>query len=126
MSGTKFCPTNAQTNKGTLIGKGYESFLTLFGVNTPGFSYSRSTKHLKCAPTNIQGEALIPSPISLDNITAIAVADADQAKREICSASLQELSINEDILIAPDFYIRKTLPQAIQSGNRVTETIFDG
>jgi len=68
---------------------------------------------------------LVPIRIPFDHLTAIAVADAEQAKREICRASLQGLSINKDILIVPDFYKRENLAQFIHQGNRVTETIFD-
>ena len=125
MSGTKFCPTNAATKRGTLIGEGYESFLRLFGVNTSGLPYTRSPKHLECAPTNIQAEVLVPVPIHLDNITSIVVADKEQAKREIRRASLQGLSIDQDMLIVPDFYNRSYLARSIQQGCRVTETIFD-
>lgn len=125
MSVTKFCPTNAAKQKGALIKKGDESFLSLFAPTTIDISYYRSSEHLDCAPTNVQAEVLVSGQIPLDDLTAIAVSDADQAKREICRASLQGLSINKDILIVPDFYNRQNLAQSIHQGNRVTETIFD-
>ena len=124
MPGTKFCPTNAATERGVHIEEGSESFLSLFDTNVLGISFSRPPRHLQCAPTNIQAEVLVPGPIHLDDITAIAVADEHQARREICRASLQGLSINKDILVVPDFYQTRSLAITIQGGNRVTETIF--
>lgn len=94
MPGTKFCPTNAATAGGDHIGEGYESFLSLFAETGPGISFNRRRGHLQCAPTNVQAEVLIPGPIRLDDITAIAVADEYQARLEIFRASLQGLSIN--------------------------------
>ncbi len=125
MPGTKFCPTNAATQRGAHIGKGYESFLSLFDTTVPGISFNRSSGHLQCAPTNIQAEVLVPSPIRLNDITAIAVADKNQARQEICRASLQGLSINMNILVVPDFYRTRPLATTIQGGNLVTETIFN-
>lgn len=123
--GTKFCPTNAATQQGAHIGEGYESFHSLFGTTVPGVSFNRPPGHLQCAPTNIQAEVLVPGPIHLDDITAIAVVDEHQARREICRASLQELPINKDILVVPDFYRKRSLARTIQRGDRVAETIFD-
>jgi len=125
MPGTKFCPTNAATERGAYIGEGYGAFISLFADTAPGISFSRPAGHLSCAPTNIQAEVLVPDPIPIDDITAIAVADEDQARREICRASLQGLSIDKDILVVPDFYQRQRLARTIQRGNRVNEIIFD-
>jgi hypothetical protein len=68
---------------------------------------------------------LVPDPIPIEHITAIVVTDEDQAKREICRASLQGLSIDKEILVVPDFYQRQRLARTIQRGNRVDEIIFD-
>lgn len=126
MPGTNFCPINAATARGDHIGKGYDSFLSLFDLTVPRNPRDRRPEsHLQCAPTNIQAEVLVPSPICLDGITAIAVCDEHQARREICRASLQGHSIDKDILLVPDFYQKRPLAIAIQGGNRVTETIFD-
>ena len=123
--GTKFCPTNAAKKSGFYIGEGVESFLSLFDTTSPEFSYHRTERHLLCAPTNIQAEVLVPDPIHLDDITAIAVADEYQARRESCRVSLQGLSIDKDILVAPHFYQRQRLRRVIQRGDRATETVFD-
>jgi hypothetical protein len=100
-------------------------FISLFADTAPGISFSRPTRHLLCAPTNVQAEVLVPDPIPLDSIMAIAVADEEQAKREICRATLQGLSVDKDILVVPDFYRTTRLARTIQSGNRVSEISFD-
>ncbi len=125
MPGTKFCPCNAAKQRGTYIGEGYGAFISLFANTAPGITFTRPSRHLACAATNVQAEVLVPDPIPLDDITAIAVADEEQAKREICRATLQGLSIDKDILVVPDFYRTTGLARTIQSGNRVNEIIFD-
>ncbi|MDE2771672.1 MAG: DarT ssDNA thymidine ADP-ribosyltransferase family protein [Bacteroidota bacterium] len=125
MPGTKFCPTNAATKYGSCIRGGHEAFRSLFRTTAPGISFNRDKTHLQCAPTNIQAEVLVPGPIPLDDITAIAVADKDQARREICRVLLQGLSIDKDLFVVPDFYKRRRLAEVIQRGDRPTETIFD-
>ena len=100
-------------------------FFKLFNKTAPGISFVRPSTHLECAPTNVQAEVLVPDPIPLDDITAIAVVNEDQARRERCRASLQGLSIEKDILVAPDFYQKQRLVRTIQQGDRVPERIFD-
>ena len=97
----------------------------MFAQTVPGIRFSRPPNHLPCCPTNIQAEVLVPDPIGLEDITAIVVADEDQAKREICRANLQGLTIDKQILIIPDFFNKNRLARAIQNGNRVTERSFN-
>lgn len=125
MPGTKFCPCNAAKERGAHIREGYHAFVSLFANRAPGITFTRSPRHLSCASTNLQAEVLVPDPIPLDGITAIAVADEEQAKREICRAKLQGLSINRDILLVPDFYRTTGWARTIQCGNRPNEIIFD-
>ena len=126
MPGTKFCPTNAATARGAHIGDGCESFLSLFDSTVPGIPFDRRPEsRLLCAPTNIQAEVLVTGPIRLDNTTAIAVRDEQQARQEICRASIQGLSINKKNLVVPEFYQTTLLAKTIQGGNRETETTFD-
>jgi len=123
--GTKFCPCNAATARGAYIRHGFGSFSSMFAQTVPGIRFSRPPNHLPCCPTNIQAEVLVPDPIGLEDITAIVVADEDQAKREICRANLQGLTIDKQILIIPDFFNKNRLARAIQNGNRVTERSFN-
>ena len=123
--GTKFCPCNAATARGAYVGDGYDAFSSLFAETVPRLPFTRPGTHLACAPTSIQAEVLVPDPISLDEITAIAVESDAQAEREICRATLQGLSIDQQILVVPDFYDRQRLSRLIQSGNRTNETIYN-
>lgn len=123
--GTKFCPCNAATAHGKYIGEGYKAFSSLFSSPSAGRGVNRSNTHLVCSPTDIQAEVLVPDPISLDAITAIAVESEGQAEREICRAKLQGLSIDKPIIVVPDFYNKDKLAGAIRSGNRVPEGIYN-
>ncbi|MCB2262616.1 MAG: DUF4433 domain-containing protein [Candidatus Thiosymbion ectosymbiont of Robbea hypermnestra] len=122
--GTKFCPLNAATSSGAYIGEGYEAFASLFTVSPPGTRFPRSERHLDCAPTDTQAEVLIPDPISLDSMIAIAVESKEQAAREICRAELQGIAIDQRIIIAPDFYNRTRLSKMIRQGSRINEYIY--
>lgn len=124
-SGTYFCPCNAATARGAYIGEGYDKFASIFLTNPPGSRFSRSTSHLLCSPTDIQAEVLVTDPIPLDAIMAIAVESEDQANREICRAELQGLTIDRQIIIAPDFYNKTYLSSSIQRGIRVNEAIYN-
>lgn len=128
---TCFCPCNAARSCGGYIRTGIEGFLSLYAPISPGFTaYSRSARHLPAAPTDIQAEVLLKDPIPLDSITGIAVHTEDQAHREICRLSLQGITIDKPIYIAPEFFQRSTLQNAygtglIQRGVRATETLYE-
>lgn len=123
--GTKFCPCNAATAGGAYIDEGYEAFRLLFVNESTGRFIKRSHKHLPCMPTDIQAEVLVPDPIDLNDIIGFVVEDDEQAKRELCRAKIQRISIDKKILIVPDFYRKSNLAGAIQNGRRVAERIFD-
>jgi len=123
--GTKFCPRNAAAARGAYIGEGYEAFLSLFEKTVPGTAFTRSARHLPCAATDVQAEVLVPDPIPLGDIIGIAVADEEQATREICRLALQGISIDKEIFIVPDFYRTTVLARTIQNGNRVSELNFE-
>ena len=124
-AGDQVLPLQCCKGERGYIGEGYDAFISLFANTAPGISFTRPSRHLPCAATNVQAEVLVPDPIPLDEITAIAVADEEQARRETCRATLQGLSIDKDILVVPDFYRTTGLARTIQSGNRVNEVIFD-
>ncbi|WP_083254353.1 DarT ssDNA thymidine ADP-ribosyltransferase family protein [Desulfoplanes formicivorans] len=123
-SDTCFCPCNAARSRGEYIQAGIHGFRSLYASTSPGISFSRSSKHLSAAPTDIQAEVLLRDPIPLDSITGIAVHSEEQAQREICRLKLQGISIDKPIYIAPDFFKRAKLSELIQRGVRATETLY--
>ena len=122
---TCFCPCNAARARGAHIRTGFEGFRSLYGTTSPGIPFSRPTRHLPAAPTDIQAEALIKDPIPLTSIIGIAVQSEEQAQRELCRLSLQGITIDKPIYIAPAFYSRRTLSGLIQRGERATETRYE-
>ncbi len=123
---TCFCPCNAARSCGAYIQGGIDGFRSLYAPVSPGFpAYTRSTRHLPAAPTDIQAEVLLKDPIPLDSITGIAVHTEGQAQREMCRLSLQGITVDKPIYIAPDFFDKTSLSRMIQRGVRATETLYE-
>lgn len=125
---TMFSPCNAASLSGQYIRKGFAHYQTLFNNPSVGTrQINRRPSHLLCCPTDIQAEVLIPEPIEIDDIHAIAVPSSDQAHREIKRAELQGLTIDKPFIIAPNFFSSpQTLAQFIQQGIRVQEQNYTG
>ena len=123
--GSNFCPCNAAKDCGAYIQNGIRGFQSLFAQTSPGISFSRNSRHLPAAPTDIQAEVLVADPIPLESITGVAVCDEEQALRELCRLKLQGISFSIPIYVAPEFFNRTSLSRSIQNGIRVAETIFD-
>ena len=124
-NGTKYCPCNAATSNGFYIG---DRFSTLFASSSLGArgGQKRSQYHLFCSPTDIQAEVLIPEPIQLGQIDAIAVQSKEQANKEFTRMKLQGISFNKKIYVVSDFFSNNdTLVSMVQSGRRVEEKLYD-
>lgn len=121
---TRFCPCNAARERGALIGRGYDSFMSLFTDCSPGRGIRRSPSHLLCSPTDIQAEVLVHGLIPLDAIIGIAVASEEQAKCELVRAELQGLVIGSPIFIAGDFFDKNRLVTSVRNGMSLTETLY--
>lgn len=121
---THFCPCNAATSCGGYIQPGIESFKLLYAETSPRINFSRPFSHLSAAPTNIQAEVLLKDPIPLDSIIGIVVESKEQAQREVFRLRLQNISMDNPIYIASDFFKRGVLSSLIQQGIQVTETVY--
>lgn len=122
---TCFCPCNAARSCGAYIQTGINGFRSLYADTSPGISFSRPSRQLPAAPTDIQAEVLLKDPIPLDSIIGITVHTEEQAHREICRLKLQGITLDKPIYIAPDFFNRPSLSRLIQRGVRATETIYE-
>jgi hypothetical protein len=122
---TFFCPCNAARRCGTYIQGETSGFQALFLQSSPGINFNRNPRHLPAAPTDIQAEVLINDPIPLDSIIGVVVQNNDQAKNEMLRLSLQGITLNKPIYIIPEFYNKALISRLIQSGNRVTETLYN-
>lgn len=123
---TCFCPCNAARDRGRYIQTGINGFYSLYAPTSPGFpAYTRSTKHLPSAPTDIQAEVLLNDPILLDSMIGIAVHTKEQARQEIYRLEIQGITLDKPIYIAPDLFDKASLSQMIQRGIRATETLYE-
>ena len=122
---THFCPCNAARSRGDYIKAGIKGFRSLYDKTSPGIAFSRSSRHLPAAPTDIQAEVLLKDLIPLGSIVGIAVRTKEQAHREICRLKLQGITLEKPIYIAPDFFKRDSLPDLIKDGVRATETLYE-
>lgn len=121
---TCFCACNAARDKGLHIKTGFKGFKSLFASTSPGISFSRGSRHLSSAPTDIQAEVLLKDPIPLDSIIGIIVQSEKQAQRELFRLDLQGISLDKPIGIAPDFFQRTSLSNLIRCGKRATITKY--
>ena len=121
---THFCPCNAAKECGSYIQNDLPGFQSLFAKTSPGIHFTRNSRHLPAAPTDIQAEVLVADPISLESISGIAVQSAEQAQRELFRLRLQGISLDIPIYVVPEFFDRATLSRSIQNGIRITENLY--
>jgi ssDNA thymidine ADP-ribosyltransferase DarT-like protein len=128
LPGTRFCPRNAAANYGRGILEGEKGFLALFADSVSGAggeTFTRSSTHLSCCPTDDQAEVLIPDQIAKSDIVAIGVRTKTQAKNETTRLRLMNLLIDSfQFVIAPDLFDKLALSQLIRSGKRPPETLW--
>jgi len=127
--GTLFCTGNAARGLGTTARPGSEGLLAAYEPSVTGSggqTFTRSEgKHLNASPTDLQAEVLVPGPIGLDNVQAIAVQRTEQAATEI--ARLRQLCLSVDSvmwLIAPSMFEPYAQAGAIKSGRRPIENAW--
>ena len=118
---TKFCPRNAATEHGRLIGEGAEAFEALFAEVVEGVrTYRRGRGHPACLPTDEQAEVLIPDRIKRRDVIGIAIRDDAQARREVSRLELLGRR-PPPILIVPEFFDPNALSRLLRAGRIPTE-----
>jgi len=120
--GTKFCPVNAATASGRLIGEGPDAFRGVFaGRVEVRRTFTRGPHHPNFLPTDEQAEVLVPNGIPRKHITGIAVRDAAQAAREHCDLLDQGIEPPR-LVVAPEFYEPRSLSGLLRVGEKPAET----
>ncbi len=128
--GTLFCPRNASAGQGRYVGSGEEAFRSLYAESTSGAgdrTFVRSSRHLRCCPTDEQAEVLVPDQIALRAVLAVAVASEQQAKNE--RARFRLMGVDErafKFVIATAFFDKYRLSACIRTGSRPTEEPWTG
>ena len=121
-AGTKFCPVNAATASGRLIGEGLDAFRAMFAKTVEGRRTStRGPRHPDFLPTDEQAEVLVPNGIPRKHITGIAVRDEAQAAREHCSL-LDHGITPPPLVVVPEFYEPRSLSGLLRVGKMPVET----
>jgi hypothetical protein len=125
---TFFCPRNAAADHGRHIVRGLAGFNSLFAPTIPG-AYGRSrlrgARHRPDCPTDEQAEILIHDRILLRHVLGVAVASADQARRE--RARLRANSMDPEqfrFVIAPLMFDKYALSRVIREGEAADETPY--
>lgn len=130
-AGTKFCPRNAASSRGTQVATGESGFKMLFEnsvLGAYGNRYSRTDRTLPCCPTDEQAEVLVPDVIAMGDISGIAVPTREQAQNEVVRLKL--MGVSDEFLrslqfsIAPVVFEKYQLSASLKRGERPPETPF--
>ncbi|ASU81598.1 DUF4433 domain-containing protein [Nocardiopsis gilva YIM 90087] len=116
--GTLFAPHNAAKDNGAHLKSGGEGLLACF-ANRVGEQHRRPS-HLPGAATDLQAEALVPGPIDIRHVTAVAVPTTDDAANE-CSR-LRVVGQNPARLswiVSDALFDRDELRKRIHGGNSI-------
>ena len=126
--GTKFCARNAAGACGAEIAEGEAAFHVMFAASVRGAggkTFTRSSSHLPCCPTDEQAEVLIPDQVPLEDVLAVVVSSDTQAKNE--NARFWAVGVPAKhfrLVVAPTFFDKWALSTCIRSGNRPTESVW--
>lgn len=124
--GTKFCARNAAGACGAEIAEGEAAFDAMFAASVRGAggrTFTRSSSHLPCCPTDEQAEVMIADQVPLDDVLAVVVSSETQAKNEL--ARFRAVGVAADrfrLIVAPIFFDKWALSNCIRSGTRPTES----
>lgn len=124
--GTRFCCRNAAAGRGSEVSEGAEAFMAMFAeqvIGAGGISFRRTSTRPASCPTDDQAEVLVPDRIAIEDIIAIAVSNATQAKNEAARFKhAKVLRTKYNLLMAPDLFDKRRLSAMIREGKRPIET----
>jgi ssDNA thymidine ADP-ribosyltransferase DarT-like protein len=126
--GTLFCTGNASKGFGATARAGADGLLAAYAPAVTGSgdrTFTRGPSHLPASPTDLQAEVLVPGPIPLTDVLAIAVATVEQAATERAILSRLSHPVGKvKWMIAPLMFQPTGLAAAIQAGRRPPETFW--
>lgn len=125
---TLFCPRNAATGGGYLIGSGVETFAKLYADSTTGAYGKVFTRERlpRACPTDDQAEVLVHRHIPLNDVLQVVVADAAQAKRTFYG--LEQLGLGGvlfEYALCPEFFQPQRLSALLRAGKPPVEVAWD-
>ncbi len=127
---TLFCTGNASRSYGANARPGADGLRASYQpevIGSGGRTFTRSRNHLASCPTDLQAEVLIPGPIPLTAVQAIAVRTVEQAATEAAILARLSLPIGKvRWVVAPVMFQPNALASAIHGGRPPTETAWVG
>jgi hypothetical protein len=120
---TRFCGSNAAYDSGFHAHPGGQALDDLWADPSKPRGFDRKPRHNPAVPTDLQAEVLVPGPIDLSEVRAIVVRDSEHGAE--LHAACRRLGLSPDRLtwrIAPVFFERFVLRNAIWAGTPITET----
>ncbi|GAA1098787.1 DarT ssDNA thymidine ADP-ribosyltransferase family protein [Nocardiopsis metallicus] len=113
--GTLFAPHNAATGGGAHLRAGGAGLASCFAAQVG--TWRRGARHLPGATTDLQAEVLVPGPIAVEHISAVAVRTAEQATAE--RSRLTMLGLDPDTftwVVSPHLFDKEELRRRIHGG----------
>lgn len=126
--GTRFCHRNAAAEHGAYIRDDVDGFRGMYDSpvqGAGGFTFTRTEAHFPQCPTDNQAEVLIPRFIPIEDVKTIALRSEDEAA--FVYAGLEQIGGAPErftFTVAPAFFDRYALRDAIRSGVRPQERVW--
>jgi len=126
--GALFCPRNAAAYDAVCV-PGVEGIRGCYlpaVLGAGGRTWTRGSRHSPACPTDVQAEALIPGPIPLSAVRAIAVPSQQAAVQE--HSRLDQLGLPAPAfiswIISPGMFNRNAVSNAVRFSMAIDETIW--
>ncbi|WP_327279134.1 MULTISPECIES: DarT ssDNA thymidine ADP-ribosyltransferase family protein [unclassified Streptomyces] len=121
--GTLFAPCNAAKQNGTRLRPGPDALLELFAPTSE--PWRRGAGHLPGAATNLQAEVLVPGPISLEHVLAVALPSREAVTTELARLRLLQVSVPALAwIVEPVLFDRNRLSNRVRNGPALAESAY--
>lgn len=120
-NGTLFAPCNAAKAGGAYLMAGAGGLARCYAAHTLS-GYDRSPSHHPLCATDLQAEALVPGPILLSEVTAIATPTTEAARNGYARLDAADLKPDRlSWIVSPVAFKKWPLVNAIQQGQPILE-----
>ncbi|MEV7545593.1 DarT ssDNA thymidine ADP-ribosyltransferase family protein [Streptomyces sp. NPDC089915] len=121
--GTLFAPCNAAEQNGARLRPGPDALLELFATTSDG--WPRGAGHLQGAATNLQAEVLVPGPIELGHVVAVAMPSHEAVANELARLRVLKAEVPPlTWLVEPVLFDRSRLSSRVRNGPPLAEAVW--
>lgn len=121
--GTLFAPCNAAQQNGARLRPGPDALLELFATTSD--TWRRGPGHLQGAATNLQSEVLVPGPIELKHVSAVAMPSHEAVANELARLRVLKAEVpSMTWLVEPVLFDRNQLSSRVRNGPPLTEAVW--